>query len=320
MEREQVRVKLKTDIARFESCIVEIFRAKGAQAFDELEKAIENSSNSNMGAAAIQMLGALRSDSANRILASAVQMDSLRDTASHVLIKNADLRVAPYLAELLPPLTPEHTRRAAVKILEALNWAPQTEEQAICLAIAKRDWNRCIQAGSQAVPWLAQALNHPESSWEDQRSAAETLATIGGQEAIRILDGQLTWPSLARRTAIISALPKLDAQEAINRLLVILTDPQRYPDCRPAAIMSLKQIYLDAPITIREHIRALGRTILRHGDTAAAPHQDTRTPQPGHQDYGGGKCIFPHTDIGSTHQDVHGRVHEDTGLSRDFPL
>jgi HEAT repeat protein len=318
-KRKAVVQTIGREIDRLQGGITDIYRFHGADGLAALEKAVKNPKN-DRGLAAIGILAKLSGQASLEIVAKAIRYDRLRKPAEEILMQKAATVSAEWMARLLAPRETDSVRQSAAKVLAALDWHPQTISQQVALAIVDKKWNDCLVAGQEAATPLSQALESQGLTEDQLNGVANTLARLGGPQAAKALEQGIHNNFYPARLACLKSLSLLDGPQALQIILPILKNPLADAQKRAFALKAMKTIYPGAPDTFKAQIRTLAQSALKHTDVASVYHQDTRTRQPGHSDYGGGKCIYAHHDVGSIHHDVPSRPHQDCGLSSDFPL
>jgi HEAT repeat protein len=101
----------------------------------------------------------------------------------------------------------KYVREAAEKALNELGWQPDQSTQGATYWIVKKEWDRCVQIGPDAVAPLIAALNGKDE--KDRRAAVDALAKIGDSQAVTPLISKLTDNSSQVRLAAADALEVL---------------------------------------------------------------------------------------------------------------
>lgn len=321
MERKRKAGDWRSALLKLQEAIKHQFRAKWPGNAEVLESVL-SSFHYFYSPAAVHILSGMADIRAQKLLARALACDGLRDQAAAALKETAGPFAISACSRLLNFSEDLAVRQAAASVLKDLGWHPTQPDATVHWGIAAGDWRPCRELGDQAVPHLSAALLRPSGlSFQEKSSVATVLAGLSRPSAEQALRRGLGHSSFPVRAAVIQALPQLPPEKALEYLCDIIRNrrPDRRDD-RADAFRALKVLHGRLPVHLRQALAQRARTDLKHTDVAAVYHQDQRTPQPGHSDYGGGKCIFPHHDVGSLHRDIPKVPHQDYGLSHNFLL
>ena len=97
------------------------------------------------------------------------------DSYQEVFLKIGDPAREQLIAELTSPFF--YRRRLAARLLNHLNWSPDSSETAAAFVIARERWDEVLQYGMYAVNPLLELLDADQEEY--QRKAAELLDAIG---------------------------------------------------------------------------------------------------------------------------------------------
>ncbi len=315
--RSAVVGEIRRELDHLCSVAVSAFNASGRRGADVLITLLTGTPGIS-AKAVFTFIGALEGALGGSILVRALKIDRHREEAASALIRCKESIQVSQLTPLLSFRGKPETRAAAARILDAWNWVPRTAEEIADFALFRRDWAAC-RSRPDTVPALIRMLqaNLPDG---DLRAIAGTLAVIGGQGVVSGFQAVIRNGPFPAKLAVVKALPALGGKSAVSVAVDALRLGSASVALRNAAVGVLRQVHGSGDAELRNHILRIHQTTLRHQDTAAGRHQDSRTKLPSHKDYGGLKCINDHTDIGGHHRDVPGRPHRDVGIKIDFSL
>jgi len=143
-------------------------------------------------------------------------------------------------------------RFSAAKVLERIGWVPADSASRIQFAIAKGDFNACVQEGLAAIdPLLAEfskSVGERLSITEGTRSRiAKALGELGDARAIEPLIGALRDSNHYDRAAAVEALVQIGDDRAVGPLTAALKDGDTV--MRQTATEALKKWKSPAPLT-----------------------------------------------------------------------
>lgn len=167
-------------------------------------------------------------------LALAFEIDDLTEAAGRVLAQTGAAGLA-VLARLLAHPRKEVRRRAA-HALEASGWRPANARETAAAAIARADWKRCAEFGTNAVEPLIACVSDADA--EIRLNAIRTLGALKDSRAVAPLVAALDDRKDTVRRAGIEALGAIGGKEATAALAVRLRSSY---DLRDAALGALKK-------------------------------------------------------------------------------
>jgi HEAT repeat protein/GTPase SAR1 family protein len=126
----------------------------------------------------------------------------------------------------------DYIRRSAANELKHLGWQPQTQEQSIAYAIAKKDWKECIKIGEQVVEPLIHRLT--DMNREVRSGVANTLGIIGDIRAVWSLVECLHDADRYVRIRSTEALGYIGDTRATKPLIALLQDSDGRIRCSTA--------------------------------------------------------------------------------------
>jgi HEAT repeat protein len=164
---------------------------------------------------------------------------------------------APAIPYLTMALADEQilVRNKASNALMLMEWQPSSEEQAGQFCAAQGDWDKCVQLGDAAVPFLAEELNNSNS--KRKIASAQALGKIGTPSSIEPLSAALDDASQNVRIAAVNALAQINDPSALNSLITALDNSNRF--VRLEAAQSLEN-QIDASGDVKSE--ALMQTLL----------------------------------------------------------
>ncbi|WP_455212539.1 HEAT repeat domain-containing protein [Kaarinaea lacus] len=133
--------------------------------------------------------------------------------------------VKPYLVMALNDHQSAVRSRASNALL-LMEWQPSNNDEAARFCTAQQDWNRCVELGEVAVPFLAEELRGSDS--QRQIASAQALGKIGVPACIPPLSDALQDGSQSVRIAAVNALAQINDPQALGSLVTALDNSNRF--------------------------------------------------------------------------------------------
>jgi HEAT repeat protein len=117
-------------------------------------------------------------------------------------------------------------RSRASNALMLMEWQPTNDEEAARYCAAQEDWDKCVETGEAAVPFLAEELR--TSDLQRKIASAQVLGRIGLLSCVGPLSNALQDTSQNVRIAAVNALAKINDPTALNSLVAALDNSNRF--------------------------------------------------------------------------------------------
>ena len=161
----------------------------------------------------------------------------VREKAAEALGRIGDNRAIESLVAALKD-DDSDVRKKAAEALDKLGWKAKNEDEERLYFIAKKDWDRCVMIGEPIAKLLIGVLN--DKNPYVQRSAAESLARIGGRDSMKLLIVELRNHRSDIRKKTVETLGEIGGSQAVMPLITVLGDND--PEVRKAAQEALVKI------------------------------------------------------------------------------
>jgi HEAT repeat protein len=129
-------------------------------------------------------------------------------------------------------------RNRASNALMLMEWQPANNEEAARFCAAQQDWDKCVQLGEVAVPFLADELS--DSDLTRKIASAQALGKIGSPACTEPLSMALQDASQNVRIAAVNALAQINDPKALGSLVIALDNSDRFVRIEAAQALEIQ--------------------------------------------------------------------------------